>query len=60
MEINLEEFHMPNPNNQYNLPDNLIFIKEIDQGAFGKVIHVKDKNNKKDFALKIIVKSRDF
>ena len=57
MEINLEEFHMPNPNNQYNLPDNLIFIKEIDQGAFGKVIHVKDKNNKKDFALKIIVKS---
>ena len=57
MEINLEEFHIPNPNNQHNLPENLIFIKEIGQGAFGKVIHVKDKNNKKDFALKIIVKS---
>ena len=58
MEINLNEFLIHNPNNQYNLPENLIFIKEIDQGAFGKVIHVKDKKSQKDFALKIMIKSK--
>ena len=30
----------------YELSDDLIYIEDIDQGAFGKVIHVKEKKNK--------------
>ena len=54
MEIELDELEF---NNEYNLKENLIYIEEIDQGAFGKVIHAKDKRTKKDYALKIINKS---
>ena len=57
MEIDLDELQINNPENEYNLPENFIFINEIDQGAFAKVIHVKDIRTKKDFALKIITKS---
>ena len=57
MEIAFDEFQMNNNDNPYNLPKELIFINEIDQGAFAKVIHVKEKKTKKDFALKIVKKS---
>ena len=57
MEIDFNELHLSNKDIKYNLPENLIFIKEIDQGAFAKVIHVKERMTKKDFALKIINKS---
>ena len=57
MEIAFDEFQMNNNDNPYNLPKDLIFIDEIDQGAFAKVIHVKEKKTKKDFALKIVKKS---
>ena len=57
MEIAFDEFQMNNNDNPYNLPKDLIFINEIDQGAFAKVIHVKEKKTKKDFALKIVKKS---
>ena len=57
MEIGFDELQMNNPDNEYNLPENLIYINDIDQGAFAKVIHVKEKGTKKDFALKIVNKS---
>ena len=57
MEIDFNELHLSNKDIKYNLPENLIFIKEIDQGAFAKVIHVKERMTNKDFALKIINKS---
>ena len=58
MEIDFNELQLNNPDNKYNIPENLIFIKEIDKGAFATVIHVKERNTKKDFALKIIDKSQ--
>ena len=36
MEIAFDEFQMNNNDNPYNLPKDLIFINEIDQGAFTK------------------------
>jgi len=40
----------------YELTDDLIYIEDIDQGAFGKVIHVKDKKTNQDLSVKIIDK----
>ena len=57
MEIDFAELQINNPDNKYNLPENLVHINDIDQGAFAKVIHVKEKETKKDFALKIVEKS---
>ena len=57
MEIDFNELQLNNPDNKYNLPENLVYINDIDQGAFAKVIHVKEKETKKDFALKIVEKS---
>ena len=58
MEIDFNELQLNNPDNKYNLPENLIFINEIDKGAFATVIHVKERTTKKEFALKIIDKSQ--
>ena len=57
MEIDFDEFLMNTNDNKYDLPEDLIFIEDIDEGAFAKVIHVKEKKTKKDFALKIVKKS---
>ena len=57
MEIGLDEFQVSKKDYKYNLPENLIYINDIDQGAFAKVIHVREKRTKKDYALKIINKS---
>jgi len=57
MEIGFDELQMNNPYDKYNLPENLIYINDIDHGAFAKVIHVKEKGTKKEFALKIVNKS---
>ena len=57
MEIDFDEFLMNTNDNKYDLPEDLIFIEDIDEGAFAKVIHVKEKRTKKDFALKIVNKS---
>ena len=57
MEISFDEFQINSNDNKYDLPENLIFIEDIDEGAFAKVIHVKDKRTKNDYALKIINKS---
>ena len=57
MEIGFDEFHINTNDNKYDLPENLIFIEDLDEGAFAKVIHVKDKRTKEDFALKIVNKS---
>ena len=40
----------------YELSDDLIYIEDIDQGAFGKVIHVKEKKINQDLSVKIIDK----
>ena len=40
----------------YELKNDLIFIKDIDKGAFGKVIHCFDKKTNKDVSIKIIDK----
>ena len=40
----------------YELNKDLKFIKEIDQGAFGKVIHVYETKKKLDLAVKVINK----
>ena len=40
----------------YELSDDLIYIEDIDQGAFGKVIHVKEKRTNQDLSVKIIDK----
>ena len=45
MEIGFDELQMNNPDNEYNLPENLIYINDIDQGAFAKVIPCKGKRN---------------
>ena len=57
MEIDFDELEINNPENKYNLPENLIYINDIAQGAFGKVIHARETITKKDYALKIINKS---
>ena len=40
----------------YELDKDITFIKDIDQGAFGKVIHVYDTKKKLDLAIKVINK----
>ena len=57
MEIDFDELEINNPENKYNLPENLIYINDLAQGAFGKVIHARETITKKDYALKIINKS---
>ena len=57
MEIGFDEFHINSNDNKYDLPKNLIYIEDLGEGAFAKVIHVKDKRTKKDFALKVVKKS---
>ena len=42
----------------YELNEDLVYIEDIDQGAFGKVIHAKDKSTNKDISVKIIDKKR--
>ena len=42
----------------YDLNEDLIYIEDIDQGAFGKVIHVKEKSTQRDISVKIIDKSQ--
>ena len=42
----------------YDLSEDLIYIEDIDQGAFGKVIHVKEKSTQRDISVKIIDKSQ--
>ena len=53
MEIDLNELQCKTIN---ELDKDLIYIQDIDEGAFGKVILVKDSNLKKEFAIKIIKK----
>ena len=53
MEIYLDELTKESP---YELGDDLLFIEVIDHGAFGTVIHVKEKSTNKDFAVKVINK----
>ena len=57
MEIGFDEFHIAKKDYKYDLPPNLVYINDIDEGAFAKVIHVKEKRTKIDYALKIINKS---
>ena len=40
----------------YDLNKDLIFIEDIDEGAFGKVIHAKEKSTQRDIAVKIMDK----
>ena len=53
MEIYLNEL---TPESPYELNKDLMFIKEIDQGAFGKVIHAYESKRKLDLAVKVINK----
>ena len=53
MEIYLDELTKESP---YELGDDLLFLNIIDHGAFGTVIHVKEKSTNKDFAVKVINK----
>ena len=54
MEIYMNELTNESP---YELHKDLKFVKEIDQGAFGKVINVHDIKNNLDLAIKVINKS---
>ena len=53
MEIYMNEFTTESP---YELHKDLKFIKEIDQGAFGKVIHAYETKKNLDLAVKVINK----
>ena len=53
MEIYLADLHYEN---KYELSEDIIYIEDIDQGSFGKVIHAKDKLTKRDLSVKIINK----
>ena len=53
MEIYMNELTTESP---YELHKDLKFIKEIDQGAFGKVIHAYETKKKLDLAVKVINK----
>ena len=53
MEIFLEDL---TKSIHYELKNDLIFIGDLAQGAFGKVIHCFNKKTKKDVAIKIIDK----
>jgi serine/threonine protein kinase len=54
MEIYMNELTTESP---YELHKDLKFIKEIDHGAFGKVINVHDLKKNLDLAIKVINKS---
>ena len=54
MEIFMNELTNDSP---YELEKDLKFIKEIDQGAFGKVIYVKETKKELDLAVKVINKA---
>ena len=53
MEIYFDDLHKET---NYDFNEDLIFIEELDKGAFGKVVHVKEKKTGKDIAVKIIDK----
>ena len=53
MEIYMNELSTESP---YELDKDITFIKDIDQGAFGKVIHVYDTKKELDLAIKVINK----
>ena len=53
MEIYMNEFTTESP---YELHKDLKFVKEIDQGAFGKVIHAYETKKHLDLAVKVINK----
>ena len=53
MEIYLDDFQKET---LYDLQEDLIYIEDIDQVAFGKVIHAKEKKTNKDISVKIIDK----
>ena len=55
MEIYLDDFQK---DTIYNLNEDLIYIEGIAEGAFGKVINVKEKNSNKDISVKIIDKQQ--
>ena len=55
MEIYLDDFQK---DTIYDLNEDLIYIEDIAEGAFGKVIHVKEKNSNKDISVKIIDKRK--
>ena len=55
MEIYSDDFQ---EDNIYDLNEDLIYIEDIAEGAFGKVIHVKEKNSNKDISVKIIDKRK--
>ena len=54
MEIYMNELTLESP---YELHKDLKFIKDIDQGAFGKVIHVYETKKNLDLAIKVINKT---
>ena len=56
MEIYLDDLQKETKN---ELGEDLIYIEEIAQGAFGKVIHAREKNTKRDISVKIIDISHD-
>ena len=53
MEIYMNELTTESP---YELQKDIKFIKNIDQGAFGKVIHAYETKKNLDFAIKVINK----
>ena len=53
MEIYMNELTTESP---YELHKDIKFIKEIDQGAFGKVIHAYETKKNLDLAIKVINK----
>ena len=53
MEIYMNELTTESP---YELHKDIKFIKEIDQGAFGKVIHAYETKKNLDLAVKVINK----
>ena len=55
MEIYLDDFQK---DTIYDLNEDLIYIEDIAEGAFGKVIHVKEKKSNKDISVKIIDKRK--
>ena len=51
MEIYLDDIQKESTN---EINEDFIYIEDIAQGAFGKVIHAKEKNTNKDISVKII------
>ena len=53
MEIYFDDLHKEM---NYDFKEDFIFIEDIDKGAFGKVVHAKEKRTGQDIAVKIIDK----